>query len=83
LGKGYDLRVATVYFSGGAKVAVSEDAGDIRERLAESDGFVDLKTADGRDVYVAAGQIAYIEQDQDRPGGGPSVGRRTSPHKIQ
>jgi hypothetical protein len=64
-----------IVFTGGAEVTVAAEASEVRRLLSEdivNDGepFSHFKSAGGDavDVYVAAGEVAYIQQAIERTG---------------
>jgi hypothetical protein len=66
-----------IVFTGGAEVTVAAEAHEVRRLLSEDvagegggDAFTHFKTAgrDAVDVYVAAGEVAYIQQAIERTG---------------
>jgi hypothetical protein len=64
-----------IVFAGGAEVTVAAEAREVRRALSENvvnhgEPFTHFKSAGGDavDVYVAAGQVAFIQQGIERTG---------------
>ena len=67
--------ITKIVFSGGAEVTVAADAQEVRRLLSEGAGnsgepFTHFKSAgrDEVDVYVAADQVAFVQQAIERTG---------------
>ncbi len=59
---------STIYFTDGLKVQVTEEAAEVRERLADvirsTGGLAELsKLGEGNTILVQPSAIAYIESD--------------------
>jgi uncharacterized protein YjlB len=76
-----------IFLSSGHEVVVEEQPSEVTDRLTRPEAFHQFKGNNGRDVYVADGQVAYLEQvagageissDADFLAGG-----RQSPSRIE
>jgi hypothetical protein len=71
-----------IVFSHGEEVAVRAQVRKVRRRLSEDrkagQAFTKLKTDIGTNVYVAVGQVAYIEQVPEGLLGAPITTKRQS-----
>jgi hypothetical protein len=76
---------ARIVFSSEKDVVVVGTASDVIAKLLEpKEPFTGLQKENGRDIYVAADLVAYVEDVQvPSPSSAmPAVGHRESPHRI-
>ncbi|MDQ3719655.1 MAG: DUF3107 domain-containing protein [Actinomycetota bacterium] len=56
-----------VYFSGGLKLEVDADVGEVRDQLVGGDAIIEMETEHGRRVYIRRELVAYVEERPERP----------------
>jgi hypothetical protein len=75
-----------IVFSHGEEVAVHQQVQEVRRRLSKDrkagQAFTKLKTDHDTDVYVAVGQVAYIEQVPDGLMGRPIFAKKQSRKQL-
>jgi len=75
-----------IVFSHGEEVGVQTQVWKVERRLSKDRragrAFTKLKSGHGTDVYVAAGQVAYIEQVPDGLWGASIVTKKSQSRKV-